>query len=484
MKIKTIILTSLLLSTNPLKAENFMLIMGGGGEPNGNTTIFDSTMKTLGNNLKSVDWKYQASFNGGHSTTEQIMSSEYPTPTTPRTDFTPENYAKLIEEYKAKILLGEIGQGDQLMIIMNTHGAAKYDQKNKTHKVSASGGEAQDLNNLSGSKLVDMDALEELVKLTNEKGIKLGLVDLSCHSGNTMALKKDAPNTCIITATGPNHYGFAGDAAFSGQFMKNLKKGTTLEKAFLEARSDSVDASFPMISTDESEEIVAEVYASITPYLYYYDAKADKLSAYLLKNSKDCVVCDRDQQFQTLMNQIDRLQEASGSRSKRGFKAEELKKLLTEYKKEQDEILAATKATGYPMFSKKEEFVNPVIVKGKKVREWKLSFTWGEMMNLNPDSTIAYLEKSRLQSKTELEKAQDAAVLKTWQELRNKRNEIIAQYPELKNAQENSKKIIQKIGTNRKTAEKIAQQEKKFYDELYRDKQSLNVDDPCRKIVF
>lgn len=483
MKIKTLALLPLLFISTTLKAENHMIVLGGGGEPQGNTTIFDSTMKTLGKNLQSTDWKYQISFNGGHADTEQIMSSHYPNPVAPITNFTADKYAQMISEYKARILMGDIGPDDQIMIIMNSHGASKGRINMKTHQVSATGGAARDLNNLSGSKLVSMDDLEELVKLTNEKGIKLGIVDLSCHSGNTLALKKDAPNTCIITATGPNHYGYAGDVAFSGQFMKNLKKGTTLEMAFLNARAETRDASFPMISTDEGEAIAAEVYAKITPYLYYYDPKADKLTDYLLNNSSDCIVCTRDHQFQALFDQINKLQAASGGR-RQGFNGEELKKLILDYKKEQDEILKAANALGYPMLNKTETFSAPVVVKGKTVRNWNLSFTWKELLNLEPDKTIAHITKSQALSKTAAEKAEDQAVLKAWNDVKKKQQEILVQYPDLKNAQEKAKKLVQQIGNNRSTAEKIALQEKKFYDELYRQKQSLNGNDPCRKIVF
>lgn len=484
MKIKTIILASILLSTTALKAENYMIVMGGGGEPEGNKTIFDGSMKTLGNNLKGTDWQYQVSFNGGHAETEQILSSQYPTPASPTTNFTPENYDQMLSEYKARILMGDIKPGDQIMLIMNTHGAAKNPTSStKTHLVAAKGGAATDLNNLSGTKLVSMDKLEELVKLTNEKGIKMGIVDLSCHSGNTMALKKDAPNTCIISATGPNHYGYAGDSTFAGQFMKNLKKGTTLEMAFLNARADTKDPSFPMISTDEGAAISAEVYAKITPYLYYYDPSADKLSDYLLNNSSDCVICTRDQQFTALINQINQLESAARG-TKKGYNAQELKRLITEYKRQQDDLIKAAQATGYNMLSKKENFSAPVVINGKTSKTWTLSFTWKDMMNLDPDNTLANLTKYRAKSRTPQEKAEDQAVLQVWTEVKRKQQEIFSQYPELKTAQEESKRIVKAIGQNRDTAEKIALQEKKFYDELYRQKQSLNVNDPCRKIVF
>lgn len=492
MIIKTLSLCTLLLfSATALKAENHMLILGGGGEPTGASTIFDSTMKILGTNLKSTNWKYQASFNGGHAETEQMLATSYAAPEAPTTNFTTDNYNKMIADYKAKILMGQIKPGDQLMIIMNTHGAAKS-KNEKTHLVAASGGTgATDLNSLTGTKLVSMDALEELVKLSNERGINLGLVDLSCHSGNTQALKANAPNTCIITATGPKHYGFAGESAFSGTFMKNLKKGVTLEGAFLKARTESRDASFPMISTDENAQIVAEVYSSITPYLYFYEPEADKLTDYIIATSKDCINCKRDSQFAALISTIERLQQAStGTRN--GFNGEELKKLLVEYKAQQDQMIRAQKALGIDVLSKKENFSASIamsdIVKGKKVNKVltfeRKNMSWNEIIDMDPDDTIRTFEGYRDRSKSATNKADNQVVIDGWKKIKAKKEEILSQYPKLKNLQIESKNIVKQIGANRDIAEKIAMQEKKLYDELYRQKQSLNTNDPCRKIVF
>lgn len=494
MKIQTITLLSLLLTSPLSKAENYMLIMGGGGEPQGSKTIFDQSMGILGDKLKqSGNWKYEASFNGGHSETEAIMSSRFPAPQTPRTNFTSDSYKKMIEAYKARILLGEIREGDQLVIMVNTHGAENkpsefgLENKVKTHKIAVTGGNATgptNLNNLAGSELVSMDDLEELVKLTNAKGIKLGLIDLSCHSGHTMALKKNAPNTCVITATGPNHFGFAGGNSFGDNFMKHFKKGSTLESAFLNARAASDDAGFPMISTDESEAIFAEVYASISPYLYYYRPNEDKLTDYLLQNSKDCITCVREQQFQSLIRKIEQLK-ALGQGQNRGFNADELKRLLVEYKRQQDAMIEASRKVGYHTAAKEETFSTPVIQDGKKIRDFNLVYKWSDLIsNTDPDKTIEVVRKYLREAKTPRDKAENQAALDTWIKIKARRDELVRQYPNLKEAEELSKQLIRNIQDNRQTAEKIALQERKFYDELYRQKQSLNVDDPCRKIVL
>ncbi len=460
--------------------------MGGGGEPQGADTIFDSTMKTLGGSLKSTDWKYNVTFNGGHAETEAMMMSQYPKAVAPITPFTADSYKKMINEYKAKIVMGEIKAGDQLIVMVNTHGASKYEKETKTHKIAVSGGNGTgDLNNLSGTKLVSLDDLEELVKLSNEKGIKLGIIDLSCHSGNTMALKTNAPNTCIITATGPKHYGYAGESAFTGKFAKNLKKGESLESAFLKARAESTDPAFPMISTDESEQIVAEVYAAITPYLYYYDPKADKLSDYLISNSQDCVTCTRDAQFKALIDKITDLQAASNGK-RNGFNGEELKRLLAEYKAGQDNIIKQEQALGVALLTKNEEFTSIVPSKTKKSAfgSFSMKMTWAEILRSNPEDVIKSITANNAKDKDASTLATGMAAVEVWKKIKDKQQQIISQYPQLKDAKEQSTKIAASIGENRQVAEKIALQEKKFYDELYRQKQSLNTDEPCRKIIF
>ena len=50
----------------------------GGGESAGCTTIFDCPISVLGNSLQNAQsCKYAVSFNGGHSTTEEILKNKF-----------------------------------------------------------------------------------------------------------------------------------------------------------------------------------------------------------------------------------------------------------------------------------------------------------------------------------------------------------------------------------------------------------------------
>lgn len=473
-------------------AANHMVIFGGSGDPKGPTTIFDENIETLGKNLSNSNWKYQAAFNGGHSETESILARNYKNPVAPTREFTKQNYESIIADYKNKILSGEIKSGDQLMIVIDTHGAQKVGNE-KTHLVSANGATEKpssnggiNYNTLSGSDLVSLDSLEEIVKITNEKGIKLGIIDMSCHAGNTQALKQNAPNTCVITASGPVHYSYAGSTSFSGQFWNELKPGKNLEEVFLSARLKAQDVAFPMISTPAGNAVNNEVYDSITPYLYYKNknSTAEKISAYLDKNSSDAMICKREAQFEDLITKIEALQKASGGMNK--VDAEDLKKALTKYKAQQDSMIKTLADMGAPLLSTKEVFRSPIAPtkKGKKAEDHTLHFTWRDIVFSNPDNTIAAFENYLKNARSAEDKANYQAIISNWRKVKNRKVEILKQYPKMNQLNDASKKLFDEMEDNWYEAHRLGQLEKKFYDGLYRQKQTREKSDPCAQIVF
>lgn len=465
-----------------------MFFIGGGGEPDGATTIFDGSVETLGKNLSGSKWKYQASFNGGHSNTESLLSQNFSNPVAPTTSFTEANYKKLIEDYTKKINSGEITSSDQLMIIINSHGAAKSETNGEeTHRISAADTKKssgiKNYDNLEGSDVVSLDALAALVKLTNAKGIKLGIVDMSCHSGNTQALKKNAPNTCVITSTGPVHYGYSGPTTFNGQFVSNLKPGVSLEQAFLTARAAAQDYGYPMISTPEGQKISNELYPSVTPYLYYKNTNTDKLTNYIKNNSSDQLICQRENQFNDLISKIDMLQAAANG-SKDGYSGEELKKLLSAYKAEQDSMLNVLNKMGSSVADTPEFFAPKGVDPVKFPNDPRiLKMSWRNIATSDPDGTLAYFKGQLASTKNARDKSEYNSVIANWNQLKIKKAEILSKYPELANIEKKSKELTSKIANNYNTAAAIALQERKFYNELYKKNQTAS-NDPCREIVF
>lgn len=492
MNIRNLTLAVLAITSTNLFAANHMFFIGGGGEPDGATTIFDGLVETLGKNLSDSKWKYQASFNGGHSNTESLLALNFKNPVAPTTSFTEENYKKLIEDYTKKINSGEITNSDQLMIIINSHGAEKSSSTKgeATHKISAANVKKaagssgiKDYDNLEGSTLVSLDALAALVKLTNEKGIKLGIVDMSCHSGNTQALKNNAPNTCIITSTGPVHYGFSGPTAFNSKFISNLKPGVSLEQAFLNARASAQDYGYPMISTPEGKSVSDELYPSVTPYLYYKSEATDKLTKYIGNNSSDQLLCQRDNQFKDLIAKIDMLQAATIDK-KDAYNGEELKKLLAAYKAEQDSMLSVLNQMGSSLALREEAFSSPQLTKKGSLSGSKiLKMSWRNIAMSNPDDTINYFKERLAETKDLKQKADYQVSIANWNQVKAKRIEILSKYPEMGNLDKKGKELTSKIAENWKTVYAIALQERKLYNEFYKQKQT-NSNDPCRQIVF
>jgi hypothetical protein len=266
-----------------------------------------------------------------------------------------------------------------------------------------------------------------------------------------------------------------GPSSFSGKFWAKAKPGMNLEDVFLQARVDSTEPGFPMISTKESNEITAELYKKITPYLYYVSPNADKLTKYLKNNSSDQLICQRQSDFRDLNDKISRLQNTVSD-----YDGTELKNLLAEYKTQQDEMTMALNKLGGSVGNKVEKFESS---NGKA--KFSIEFTWKDLVGTTPDSAISFYEGAAKSSKNASEKAENKAIADTWKKIKVKREQIIINYPQLKDLDHATKELTKKIGNNFGTAIKIANQEKIFYNTLYEQKkQSGSANDPCRSIVF
>ncbi len=516
-------LMSLLSMTNLAYAEKHLLLMGGAGDPAGDTTGFDNNITRLGENLNRSNWKYQVSFNGGHRQTENILRTYYPASNPSATNFSSENYNALIQNYITKINSGDIKSGDQLMIIIDSHGSTRGPGES-THRVSSSG-VARNLNTLAGSKSVSLDDLSKIVKLTNEKGIKLGIVDLSCHSGATLDLKKNiaknAPNTCIISATSPDHYAFSGGRnTFSTRFLEELKPGTSLEEAFLNARLASSYPEYPMISTPANDKIVKAVYSNITPYLYYYSPNlGNKMTTYIMNNSGAEQVCKREENFKSLISQIDNLESTLNVNSTLGNSSNnlpvdpfesnkpqrsiwnpfrmrnpfnktevnldspsalKLKDLLIEYKNSQDRILLSSQSK-MKKLGKLETF--PFPKNSGNLLAFKVNYTWKEILELDVESSIQYY--SDLQNRTSGQiKKESQDKINFFILVNEKRKEIIRTEPQLANYKVDIAILVQQMNNSLNIAQAISRQEKILYNELYRRNTSVKKDDPCKEIIF
>ena len=436
-----------------------MMMIGGGGEPSANsTTIFDESFEGMGNYLSNNKWSSDVLFNGGHSNSENILDTKFST-SHRRAPFTSKNYADLIASYIAKINTGEIMPGEQLLIYIDSHGAEKSGNGGDlTHNISiGSAVGTLDLNKLSGSDLVSLDSLKQLQALAEAKGIKLAILDMSCHSGNTLALA-DA-KTCVISSTGPNHYGYSNYSSF---FILNMASGKSLEDVFLKTRNQIAEPAFPMISSYAGNTIFHSLYPALTPFLFYHgDNHADKLTPFLLKSAETChLTITSDSQ---LFTQIQLLQDQLGTL----VDTSALKTLIEEYKASQENALRALNAMGASERTQKTTF-SKMVVLGSKRENVHLDYSLAELMSINFDSPITYFTRQ-----AESSKGFDAAVYSAQVELstqaKAKQAELRLQNPDLADYENRSHKLIAQMNDTYDIASKIAVEENKLYQQLYGD---------------
>ncbi|MES2527729.1 MAG: hypothetical protein V4598_11605 [Bdellovibrionota bacterium] len=299
----------LLMTPFMLLAETLhMAVLGGSGEPhNVETTIFDAGLERMGQFHRShPDIKSEVLFNGGHAQTEDIARRGFGG----SRPFTAQGYYQIIEEYKRKLNSGEIRNGEKILINLYSHGATR-DHGETTHKIAAGSGPITNYDDMAGTTTVSVDALKSLRDLAKAKGVKLGIIDLSCHSGNSLNIADD--NTCVISATGPDHYSGAGTSSFGALISGSLQSGKSLEEAFLTARAGFADSSFPMISSPAGKEIQQRLYNNETPFLYYYNPQSDKFTPYLEQIATSVGECRIDGNLMGLNTEIESLLRAGAT---------------------------------------------------------------------------------------------------------------------------------------------------------------------------
>lgn len=481
-KISTGVL-SLIFSTTAFSADHLMVI-GAGGEGVKSTTIFDDAIKNIGDYVnRTPGLKVDVALNGGHSSTEALINQSFPNASS-RSDFLESDYKRLLATYKLKLENNEMVAGDQLMIYVDSHGAQKENQY-KTHRIATSGGRAANLNTLSGASVVDLDQLEVIKQLAKEKGVKLAIIDGSCHSGNTLALADD--NTCVISSTGPNHYGYG---TFSQNFSAALTKGKNLEEVFLETRAIDDTPGLPMISTQMGQEVDALIYDKITPYLYHFDNENDKLTPFLQKNSSEYQQCIADKNFASLIKTINSLEDLNTSSQKvlwwtknvKEVDLSRLKDLLGSYKTSLDLVKSKTKELEAERLDTIESFDVKAAV-GPYRTSWKKDYTWRELITTDFNSL-----KSKLQERIDGETDQSSlVVLKSNMSLytqgQAKKEELLRTHPDLVGIPAKEEEIKKLITSNYWTSRDMALEERKLYSALYKNSQknqTVKKPNPCR----
>ncbi len=363
MPIIFLLLTILTSFAQDRRTQNHFALIGGGGEPHrAPTTIFDHEVQGFGEfmNGSRGAWQSRAAFNGGHTSTEAMVDRLFGQ----SPNFSPESYNDMLNHYKEQLSSGRIGRGDQLMIQIASHGAFRRPGE-KSHGISAGGGMV-DLTTGRGSELVDLDKLQEIIALANTNGVKLAIIDTSCHSGSTLALAND--KTCVISSSGPNHFASGHYIGFGARFSRELRRGRNLEEVFQRTISQRAMPTaygnqippvygFPMISSPGGRRIQDEIYPLLTPYLYNSETNSalDKFDPFLRNTIQDDPTCQEPiANFQNLVRQIQSIDSAS-----RRLQMQPLLTALQNYENLQRQLREGLAATNAPDLSQTEEFCRP-----------------------------------------------------------------------------------------------------------------------------
>lgn len=336
----TLLIALVLVHFSAFAAKDNIILIGGGGEPLGaKETQFDNSMVALSKFYqKNKDYKTIVNFNGGHSTTESKINRNF-SGAEIRNNFSSQSYDQLISDTIRKLETKEIPSGGKILLFIDSHGGEKQGQ---THRISTSNSAMVNMNR-GGTSMVSLDKLKVLSDLAAKKNVKLGIVDGSCHSGNSLGLANSS--TCVVTGSGPNHYSYT---IFASTFAKKMAKGKNLEEIFLDTTKAIDGLGFPMISTPAGSNVQDEIYPYLTPYMYYHDEyrgmALDKIDNYIADNATPELVCKKNEEYNKLNSILTLVQDVSSINARTGelikpVDLERLKNKIAEYKKTQDSYL-------------------------------------------------------------------------------------------------------------------------------------------------
>jgi hypothetical protein len=227
MKWQSLILT-LLFSFHFSFAKNELLVLGGGGEPDGPTTIFDDSFQIFADIAKTHQQTWNSKFliQKKHEKLSNIVKE------LPSNEFNPENSEREIKSLIEK--MKTMQPGESVSVVILTHGLpAKVDNPTQTHLISAS---SSDKIRSMIRESVNLDLLIDVAKVAKEKSLKLAIVDNSCYSGSTQNLSKlaDFKDICILSGSSKNTPNLT---SFMTNLSEKLKSSHNFEEAFLDARS-------------------------------------------------------------------------------------------------------------------------------------------------------------------------------------------------------------------------------------------------------
>jgi hypothetical protein len=485
------ILIFLIFMTAQLRAgETSLIFIGGGGEPDGETTIFDWDVSYLADYHKKAKLKNTSiAFDGGHSDTEKILKNNFTGQSV--LNFNTTNFEKIISDYISALEKGEYKAGDQIMVMIDSHGSFSV-KGQYSHSVSPSDGAS-----------IDLDRLIKLKKKARERGVKLAVIDLSCHSGSTIALADE--NTCVLTATSPDHYAYTRSSVpwlengpFTNNFISGMQAGKNLEELFVSARAASVSFDYPMISSPEGLTINANIYERLGHFLFFTDKDRKEGKSYILnKASETNGLCTQEQSFNTLMRFIKEIEDItitekkgwffSGKYMSADFDSSKLERLLKEYQAILSELIRIKNEINNDKseVDTVSDYVTTDSRSGKTVIKQRSSKDRVSLRLLVDYDVIIQLIHSLMKNKdsTESDLKNYNISLENVKKKKEEQNKMRIQYPRLAQLITDYDKLSEQMPSG---ARVIALEEKKMYNEYYKALRRIHPDtkNPCRDFIL
>ena len=438
-----------------------MSIFGAGGEDKREKgTIFDKNIDSIILASKRLDLTVsQIAFGEGQSGTGKKITNGFGKKPV---NFSSENYRAHIQDLIQRIKSGEIKRsGNKLIVTMLTHGGKKM-QGIQTHTIAVSGSKLRSSNANPSQKDESMDPFFELVQVAKKYGVQLAILDLSCHSGESLRLESDS--ACVITGSGPDHpsYGSFVDLLFS-----KMKAGSSIEEAFLLARAEDNSPSFPMISTRFGKWSSKILYKLVKPYLYYHSP--DELSSNLkdyLESSVGCMDgCTADEDHESLVSLVKKTKDF-GDTVLSEVERNELLKELQKYKEFQDQILEEMQFTKFPLLKTTEKIEISIVINNKTVSQEE-EFSWKEILFSYPESSIDYFQK-KLKAAKGSDRQDEMMNIARFEKIKQRRYEILKENEQLKDVPSVYDQLNQHAEKTRQSAYKISGLMNKMFVGYYR----------------
>jgi hypothetical protein len=422
--------------------------------------LFNEDIKNISDYItRTPGLKADVALMSGNKTTQAIINESFTTAST-KTGFFESDYKRLIQSYITKLNNNEMVAGDQLMIYIDSHGAEK-DAGVPGHRIITGQGIPTNLDTLEGASSVHLQDLQELKALAKAKNIKMAIIDNSCHSGNSLDLADD--NTCVISSTGPKHY---GNTHFSKNFSAAMSKGKNLEEIFIEVRGNDETFALPMISSQAGLAVNSILYEKITPFFYEFDEDQDKLMPFLQDNHSDYHQCIADKNFDYLIKTIDQIESLSSVSKNVMWKNEKskqvsfakLKALLGNYKRTQDLARLKMRELNIDRLRKKENF-------------GEINYTWRELLTTDFKHSINETQ-GWIDNESKSSVANEYLQLKaTYIQANARKQEILKNSPDLINLVQKEAEIKKLKEENQDIVSFIAVEERKLYSALYKNAQ-------------